>query len=45
MNPIKLPIWLRITTGAALTVLAVSASLFAYRWHVHPVCTENLIRA
>src|SRR5215472_19073867 len=37
MVSIKLPIWLRITVVAGLTILAAAASLFAYRWYVRPV--------
>jgi TRAP-type uncharacterized transport system substrate-binding protein len=37
MRPIKLPIWLRIAAVVGVTVFAVGASLFAYRWYVRPV--------
>jgi TRAP-type uncharacterized transport system substrate-binding protein len=34
---VKLPIWLRIVLVTGLTILAVAASLFAYKWYVRPV--------
>jgi TRAP-type uncharacterized transport system substrate-binding protein len=33
----RLPIWLRVAVILALVLLAVAASLFAYRWYVRPV--------
>jgi hypothetical protein len=36
MRPNKLPIWLRIAAIVGVTVVAVGASLFAYRWYVRP---------
>ena len=32
----RLPVWLRIVVVMALVALAAGASLFAYRWYVHP---------
>jgi TRAP-type uncharacterized transport system substrate-binding protein len=36
MNSMKLPIWLRIVLVAGFIVMAAGASLYAYRWYVHP---------
>jgi TRAP-type uncharacterized transport system substrate-binding protein len=36
MAPAKLPLWLRIVVVVAAIVLAVGASLFAYRWYTRP---------
>jgi hypothetical protein len=35
-QPMKLPIWLRTAVVIGLTLIITSASLFAYRWYVHP---------